>query len=175
MDTLLALVLGLVGGIAYYFFDQRRMKGWHRKWYALTHKNPLLEGIDIGFVYGQPFSGKLYFAIFLSAVITFIIIITGTANLFIQLLYGIFILLGMMVAFYVTPLVMKHGVPRVKQMKDSIEKIDLMEAEMKGEETTSTTTAPPAPDPEEKKTDSEASSDKDDKDWRKGIKGFLDD
>ena len=172
MDTLLALILGFVGGIIYYFFDHKRMKGWHRKWYALTHKDPLPEGIEIGFVYGQPFSGKLYSAIFLSALVTIIIIVTGTSNLFIQLLYGAFILIGMMLAFYITPLVMKHGVPRVKQMKENIEKIDKMEAEMKGE-----------PEPEPKREEKPAEEpppgdekkDGDDKDWRKGIKDYLDD
>jgi len=168
MDTLLALVLGLVGGIAYYFFDQKRMKAWHRKWYALTHKTPLPQGIDIGFVFGQPFSGKLYSAIFLSAVITFIIIVTGTSNLFVELMYGAFILVGMMVAFYVTPLIMKHGVPRVKQMKESIEKLDILESEMKGE--------PQVKEPELGLDKTETTGDKkdDDKDWRKGIKDFLD-
>jgi len=172
MDIFFALFLGLASGIGYYFFDKKRMQGWHRTWYDLTHKNPLPKATDIGFVYGQPFSGKFYSAAFLAAVLTLIIIATGSANIFVQAVYGLFILLGVLVAFYVTPLIMKHGVTTIKHVQEGLERIDEMEINLgkKEKETQPETKKEEAPEAPRKKGPDTGKDD-----WRKGLRDMLDD
>ncbi|MCB0755911.1 MAG: hypothetical protein H6602_03455 [Flavobacteriales bacterium] len=174
MDTLLAFFIGLAAGIVYYFFDYKKLTNSYRSWYKLTHKDPLPDDAVQGFVYAQPFSGKLYSAIFLAAVITTIIILTGSANILIQLLYGVFITVGLMVAFYAAPLIFRHAPTNVSKLKKHLEKMDEFEAEMKSKqiEGKPKPVEPPKPEPEPAK---KPDADKKDDDWRKGIKDYLND
>ena len=175
MDTILAFFIGLGTGIIYYFIDYRKMTDSYRNWHKLTHKEGLTEDIERGFVYAQPFSGKLYSAIFLTVVITSIIILTGSANILVQLMYGLFIALGLMVAFYVAPVIFRHAPGRISKMKEHLDKIDEFESRVTSGKSDSKTTDiadtdEVEPEPEKKKADS-----KNDDDWRKGIKDYLND
>ena len=180
MDTLLAFIIGIAGGIAFYFFDFRNGKSRYRKWHALTHKDPLPEGTEMGFVYRQPFSGKLYTAVFLAVVITLIVIFFGSANFLIELLYGAFILVGLMIAFYVSPLIFRHSGKNMERIKKVVDKVDKLEDKIR--DTFDGDDKEPEKVVEEKKEETKPEEkeepkqeDKKDDDWRKGIKDFLND
>ncbi|MCF8277734.1 MAG: hypothetical protein K9J17_13455 [Flavobacteriales bacterium] len=178
MDTLLAFFIGLASGIVYYFFDYKSMTKSYRNWYKLTHKDPMPDDLEQGFVYAQPFSGKLYSAIFLAVIITGIVILTGSANILIQLLYGVFITLGLMVAFYVAPLIFRHAPSNLSKLKSKLDQIDKMESDLgvnKIEEKPKPIEAiKQEREPDKKPADSAKDKPKDD-DWRKGIKGYVND
>ncbi len=180
MDTLLAFFIGLAAGIVYYFFDYKKMTKGYRSWYKLTHKDAMPEGITQGFVYAQPFSGKLYSAIFLAMIITGIIILTGSANILIQLLYGVFIAVGLMLAFYVAPFIFRHAPGNVTKLKKKLNEIDKLESDLgfnrapeepkpvKVEKEKAVTETKPIEKEPEKPADK-------DEDWRKGINDYLND
>ena len=175
MDTLLAFFIGLGAGVIYYFIDYRKLTGSYRSWHKLTHKEGLPKEVERGFVYAQPFSGKLYSALFLAIVITAIVILTGSANILVQLMYGLFIALGLMVAFYVAPLIFRHAPGNISKVKEHLDKIDKFESRMtsgKPEQKTRDTENSEKADtgPGEKPADN-----KKDDDWRKGIKDYLND
>ncbi|MBI1286243.1 MAG: hypothetical protein GC178_01580 [Flavobacteriales bacterium] len=172
MDTLLAFFIGLAAGIAYYFLDYKSLTNSYRSWYKLTHKDPLPNDVEQGFVYAQPFSGKLYSAVFIAMIITVIIILTGSANILIQLLYGVFIMVGLMVSFYLAPLIFRHAPSNVSKLKKHLDRIDEMEADLKTDklEEKPQPVEPAKPELEEGKKPGE---DKKDDDWRKGIKDYL--
>ena len=131
MDSLLALVIGFAVGGVFYYFDFKQGLGPYRSWYKLTHKDPLPKEIERGFVYQQNFSGKLYTGIILTLLVTLIIILTGSQNMLVQLLFGAFILVGMMLSFYLAPLIFRHGPAQLNKIQKAVEKIDQFEKEIR--------------------------------------------
>ena len=135
-------------------------------------------------MYGQPFSGKLYTAIFLAIVAAVIFVLAGY-NLLQMALYGAFIAAGMMGGFYIAPLIFRMGDGKLSKLKKVMDKVDAMEQKVAGEPAQTTKEAPPAPEKKEETTEdasnentSENPDTKEDsdekKDWRGGIKDFLD-
>ena len=175
MDTLLALFIGLVAGLLFYFFDFKRGLNAYRKWYDLTNKDELPDDVEMGFAYKQPFSGKLYTAIALSLFITLLVILAGSQNLFVELLYGVFILAGVMGAFYLAPLIFRHGGKHMNKLKKAVDKIDQFEADLKSKEKEKVKIEVKEEKEQKEEEPKEIKEEKKDDDWRKGVKKFLDD
>ncbi len=173
MDTLLAFFIGLGTGIIYYFVDYRKLIGSYKSWYKLTHKNGLPKGVEQGFVYAQPFSGKLYSAIFLAIIITGVLILTGSANILVQIMYGLFIALGLMVAFYVAPLIFRHAPGKISKVKQQLDRIDELESKLKSERPAEPTKRTESLNKIDQEPKEKGNNHKKDDDWRKGIKDYL--
>ena len=178
MDSFIALIIGLALGVGFYYYDIKKGTKAYVKWYNLTHKDKYNSPVQRGFVFNQPFSGRITPAIFISAVIAVLFYITGNMNPISILLYGAVMFVGLMAAFYLSPFMFKNVPEQLERISKAIEKVDELEAELKNEKNEE------SPEPEiekqedpqdenEKKPDSDDDKDKGD-DWRSGVKDFLD-
>jgi hypothetical protein len=168
MDFISALLIGFAIGLGFAWFDQKKGNTWYRAWYKLTHKEALNEDSDLTFLKGQPFSGRLVPATLLSLMVALIFKLTGDLNLILILLYAGLMMAGILTSFYLFPFFMKRIRPQIKNVQKTIQKIDEIEESMSKVE-------PPKAEPEKIEKKEENDDDKkDDKDWRGGVKDFLD-
>lgn len=168
MDTLLALIVGFVLGILFVLWDNKKGYLWYKRWYDLSHKDPLAQMNHYSFINNQPFSKRVVPAILLTAAFTLITYLMGSLNPAYALLTGGVSLAGVIVGFYVGPFVANKLPKGLQKATETLEKIDKLEAELKAEKKKEEITQQPKP--EAPKSD----SDKKDDDWRKGIKDFID-
>ena len=169
MDTFLALIIGLVLGVSLYYLDLKKGVKWFRSWYNLTHKEPSDEPLKKGFIHKQAFSAKFALALIISLIIAVVLYLSGSLNVFIILLSCIIILATTIVGFYAGPLVFTKLVPKIDELKSVLEKIDVLEEKLIKKESE----AEEIPKPKKiNKNDLDSSSDK--KNWRGGVKDFLD-
>ncbi|MBI1306879.1 MAG: hypothetical protein GC181_09750 [Bacteroidetes bacterium] len=175
MGTLLPLLVGLIVGIAFAFFDRKRGLFWYRSWYKLTHKDGLPEDSQHTFLFQQPFSKRLVPAVTMTLAIGWLFYVAGNINFFELLLYLALMLIGMMLSFYLFPFFTKSVQPQIKQIRNTIERIDEIEQSIKDKNVTIPIESKDEKPEEQKKDDSDKKDDKDKgDDWRKGVKDFLD-
>ncbi len=168
MDTLLALIVGFVLGILFVLWDNKKGYVWYKRWYDLSHKEPLKQMNHYSFINNQPFSKRVVPAILITASFTLITYLMGSLNPAYALLTGGISLVGVIVGFYIGPFVANKLPKGLQKATETLEKIDKLEAELKAEKKTEEITE--KPETEEPKSDDE----KKDDDWRKGIKDFID-
>ena len=68
----------LLFGAIWYTIDRRYCLGIYRRWYKLTHKDPLPEGEERGFIYKQPAKTRLTWAAIISTFQSLMELIYGT-------------------------------------------------------------------------------------------------
>lgn len=170
MDSFLSLIIGLILGISLYYLDLKRGIKWFRSWYNLTHEKPSKEPLKKGFIHQQAFSGKFILALIISIIIAVVLYLSGSLNLFVILLSCAIIMAAMIIGFYAGPLVFTKLVPKIEDFKDVLEKIDVLEEKLINKEHKEVSIEP---ENEKKKTDPDPPK-KEDKDWRGGVKDFLD-
>jgi hypothetical protein len=167
MVTFLSLRVGLVLGTLFYFWDNKKGYSWYKRWYDLSHKEPL-ETTDVySFVNNQPFSKRLIPAIIIAVAFSYLTWLLGDINLIITLLTGALSLVGILVGFYLGPLILKKLPKGFKEAKKTLDKIDSLEQDLTNK--SPKPISEPTPEPEKKSPPK-----KDDDDWRKGVKDFLD-
>ncbi|MBR9860206.1 magnesium transporter [bacterium] len=181
MDSLIALIIGFGIGFGFYYFDLKKGFSSYRKWYKLTHKDPLPAESNKGWVFNQPFSARLSMALVLSLVLAVILFFTGNLNLIMILVYAAVVLVGCLVAFYLSPYLFNKVPGHLEKISKAIEKVDEIEERLKKEETASETAikeeakAKSEIEEPETKEEDQPEKKKDDKDdWRSGVKDFLD-
>ena len=174
MDSLIALLIGFGFGLAFAWFDKKKGNFWYRSWYKLTHKEALEEGSSSTFLQNQPFSSRIVPAIILSAVIGLVFYITGDLNVVMILIYMALIFVGIMASFYTFPFFTKQIQPQLEKVKDTIVKIDEIEASIKDKPNPEKIDDIVKEDPNNKEKEIPKDDKKDDKDWRSGVKDFLD-
>jgi len=167
MDTFLSLIVGLVLGTLFYFWDNKKGYTWYKRWYDLSHKEPLEVTGVYSFVNNQPFSKRLIPAVIIAVVFSYLTWLLGEVNPLYTMLSGVLALIGILIGFYLGPLIMKKLPKGVKEAKKTLDKIDSLEQDLK--EKSSKPVIEPTPEPEKKDPPK-----KDDDDWRKGVKDFLD-
>jgi len=165
MDLLSPLLIGFVLGLGFAWFDLKKGNFWYRAWFKLTHKEGLDSESDLTFLKGQPFSARLIPAILISIIVVAVFKVTGNLNFFLNLWYSGLILVGLLAAFYLFPFFMQRIRPQLQNVQKTIKKIDEIEASARKVD---------KPKAEPEKIDPKKPDDDEDKDWRKGVKDFLD-
>ena len=190
-NTIFTAIIGLVIGIFISFYDKKLGKKLYHKWYNISNKNNLDPDTEIGFVTNQLFGQKLTVALIVTSIAYLIhFFLIGEAFLGIFRMIGFFI--GIMVAFYTSSLLLSLFSKKVSKTIEYIENvekggIDLKAEAKKGyekakdkledvvESVKETVTGKETEEikqeiPKEKKETPK----EEDKDWRKGVKDFLD-
>lgn len=196
-----ALIFFILGIVIFYADTKVGIK-WYRGWYNLTHKDPMAEDINMGFIYNRSFQNKAILAIVLVGIEVVVSFFLGSASSLNDLLYGIGELLGIILGFMLAPRMIKGGAGKMKGAMDYMEKVDkgevnlkkdlvkgaikagseikevLSETDFKKPEQQEAPKQEPAQQKEEKAPEPEKKEEenkgKKDDDWRKGVKKFLD-
>jgi hypothetical protein len=179
MDSFLSLLVGLIVGLLFFFWDKKNGIKWYRRWHNLSHKNPLSQGSDLTFITNQPFSKRIVPAILLTAVFGYITWMFGHTNLIYTILTFTLMFVGVVAGFYIGPFLGKTVPEKIKDANQALEKSDKLESEIKDDLKVAKDKvldkAPNASTQEEEETPPKAEGDNNnDKDWRKGVKDFLD-
>ncbi len=171
MDSFLSLLVGFVIGILFFVWDNKKGYTWYKRWYNLSHKNALESEGQYSFINNQPFSKRLIPAVILTTLFAYGTWLLGDLNPIQSLLTGMLSLVGVLVGFYVGPMVMNKLPKGLKEANKALKKLDKLEEELKSSGSKKST-----PEPEKKKDDPKSGDNDDDKgdDWRKGVKDFLD-
>lgn len=170
MDTFIGPLIGFALGFFFAFFDMKKGRYWYRSWYKLTHKEGLPEDSPQTFIQNQPFSKRLVPAVILSAIVGYILFATGGLNWVLLLINTSLMLVAMMFSFYAFPFLIQKISPKLGQVRDTIKKIDELEASLKRNDVKEK----PEMDKMEPPKDAQKSDDKKDDNWRSGVKDFLD-
>ena len=186
-------IIGLVIGMFISFYDKKSGKKLYHKWYNISNKNNLDPKMEIGFVTNQLFGQKLTVALIFTAIAYVVhFFLVGDAFLGLFRMIGFFV--GIMIAFYTASLLLSLFSKKISKTIDYIEKvekgsIDLKAEAKKGFEKAKDKVSEVAEDIKESVTGKEETKEiieekteptpeketpKDDKDWRKGVKDFLD-
>lgn len=202
MTFLFAFLIALIGGIILFWLDRKIGIKLYRPWYNISHKDPLPSEEIKGFLIRRPFRVRFIHAVVLTAIeVTLSVFFLKATNPLEDLLYGVPVLLGLMVGFYLAPLFIKIVPKQIENAIDYIEKVEKGQTDVKKDfvkgaiksgkaindlmkdKETKPEKKSEKPKPEEKKKEEpkkenpEKSSSKDkdesDKDWRKGIDDFL--
>ncbi len=170
MDSILSLIIGLVLGILFVLWDHKKGQAWYKRWYDLSHKDPLHPSIDDTFIRNQPFSKRVVPAIIITGVFMYITWWLGNLNPLITFLQGGIALVAVIIGFYVGPFIANKLPKGLKKANETLRKIDAIEADIKEVKPINVET----PKPERDEIKSPPKKDDKDEDWRKGIKDFLD-
>ncbi|MFT5723994.1 MAG: hypothetical protein ACI9JN_001111 [Bacteroidia bacterium] len=169
MDTLLALIIGLVLGISFVIWDHKKGQKWYKRWFDLTHKDRLEAGKDVTFIRNQPFSKRLVPAIFITAIFMYVTWWLGNLNPLITMLHGAIALVAVVAGFYIGPYIANKLPKGLAKANETLKKIDELEADLSAKDVPTKTIEPERAKKVEPKT-----PDKKDDDWRSGVKDFLD-
>ena len=172
------LILGAVAGILLYYLDLKKGISWYRKWYDISHKEPFKGKLDKGFIHGQAFSQRFITGIVISVLVGAIIYAAGSLNLLVLSLSMAVFFIALVGGFYLGPVVFSKIVPRVEEIKSSLEKIDVIEKKLLKKEESAEEVPELEEVPEQKiqksQVEEEEPKKEDQEDWRKGIKKHLD-
>lgn len=176
-----SLILGLIFGSVFYFWDRKKGLNAYRSWYNLTHKEPLpdSEKPTKGFVFRQTLKEKINISILISLVVFLVLQLFTTGPILKDALYLPLILIGALSSFYLMPSLDNNY---IKSIGNLIDKIDKKEQNLMDEVKTEKPIQeqvkenPNSVNSTNKKEQSEADEpNNEDKnsDWRKGIDDFL--
>ncbi|MGB1039660.1 MAG: hypothetical protein ACPGVD_02155 [Flavobacteriales bacterium] len=187
MEMSFAGIIGLVLGIAFSYYDKKSGSKLYKKWYNISNKNNIDPNLEIGFVSNQLFGQKLSVALILTAFAYVISFVVFGVNAIHALFYMIPFIIGLMIAFYTSSLILGIFSKKANKVIDYIEEvekggIDLKEEAKKGfdkakEKVMETVTQKKEePKPLEKEIPKEEPVPKEKKDdnWRDGVKKFMD-
>jgi len=194
METTFAAIIGLVIGIFFTIYDKKSGKKLYHKWYNISNKNNLDPDMEIGFVTNQLFGQKLTVSLIITGLTYVIGFMLFGMNPISGIFYMIAFFLGLMVSFYTASLLLSLFSKKISKTINYIEKvekgsIDLKAEAKKGFEKAKDKVSEVAEDIKESVTGKEETKEiieekteptpeketpKDDKDWRKGVKDFLD-
>ena len=190
MDSfILIALLGFAAGVAIYYFDMKKGSRLYRWWYNLTHQHPLEEDVDKGFVHSRSFRQKLIIALIIAVVELVIAYLVGGFHIIHDFITAASIFSGLLAGFVAGPLALSKlpgGLKTAKQIINKAEELEAKYIDDSGEKTpipkSSKEPIPAKPKKEVKPESKEKelpeskldSDNNDDKDWRSGIKDFLD-
>ena len=102
------MVVFVMLGAFWYIVDRLHGVRWYRRWYKLTHRDPLPQNVVVGFVYNRRSRHKVVMAAVVSTVQTFVALTSlESLNLLVELILWIVEIPMVMVGFAIGPLVFK--------------------------------------------------------------------
>lgn len=102
------MVMFTMLGAFWYIVDRLHGVRWYRRWYGLTHEDPLPPNVTVGFVYNRRSRHKVVMAAIVSTVQTFIALTSvESLNLLVELILWIVEIPMVMLGFAIGPLVFK--------------------------------------------------------------------
>lgn len=102
------MVMFTMLGAFWYIVDRLHGVRWYRRWYALTHREPLPQDVTVGFVYNRRSRHKVVMATVVSTVQTFVALTSvESLNLLVELILWIVEIPMVMLGFAIGPLVFK--------------------------------------------------------------------
>ncbi|NNC94438.1 MAG: hypothetical protein HKN92_02680 [Chitinophagales bacterium] len=179
MNIALPVILFFLLGILLYYIDLKVGVQLYRKWYKLTHKDPLPVGIQRGFIVNSSLESLFGIALILIVAEVLLSFQIGNSPPLLDILLGVLGFIGLMLGFYLGGILMK-GMGKTIGYLEHIEKgeLDLGKELVKGvkkareaikeEKTNSTDDSEVQEEHSETKED-----DKPEKDWRDGVDDFL--
>ncbi|MGJ8638460.1 MAG: hypothetical protein ACSHYA_03630 [Opitutaceae bacterium] len=115
------MVIFVLLGAFWYIVDRMHGVRWYRRWYRLTHSDPLPANIVVGFIYNRRSRHKVVMATVLSTVQTFIALTSvETLNLLVELVLWIVEIPMVMLGFAIGPLAFKLW-KRKDEMLDAVD------------------------------------------------------
>lgn len=103
VEVLSWLLVLLFAGAVIYSVDRRVGVKLFRVWYRLTHRDPLPDGVETGFVYGQKAQARFTVAFAMACVQTGVLLTTRDLNPFIELVTFFAEIPVVMAGFYLGP------------------------------------------------------------------------
>lgn len=196
MGFVFSMILGFVLGVLFYITDRKRGPKWYKSWYDLTHKDPLEALPPHGLVFRRHTKAKITWAIVLG-IIVFVILLPFDGSPLTALIDGIGVLAGLVVAFFVTPLFFKIDQQKVDAVLSKLDEtqdqpktvvpakeappvptaveLEKEEMEEQAQDKSASDQASDKSNPDETSEDKPSSTNaSEDKDWRGGVKKFLD-
>ncbi|MFT4522507.1 MAG: hypothetical protein ACI8ZN_001457 [Bacteroidia bacterium] len=180
MDSFLAFLIGCASGIGFCFLDNKFGRTWYQRWHNLTNQYKIDPQSVKTFVQYQPFSKRFVPAILLGLLLGYIFYLTGAENKLILLLDVGLMMVGILLSFYVYPIITKKLPKQLKAVKETLEKFDGIEEKISKAVDGAKAVIEPVlrPKLDEATLDTEAEKEppakKKDDDWRSGVKDFLD-
>ena len=115
------MVLFIILGSFWYILDRLHGVRWYRRWYALTHRDPLPQDVVVGFIYNRRSRHKVVMATVLSTVQTFIALTSvESLNLLVELILWIVEIPMVMIGFAIGPMAFKLW-KRKDEMLDAVD------------------------------------------------------
>ena len=124
MEMSFAGIIGLVLGIAFSYYDKKSGSKLYKKWYNISNKNNIDPNLEIGFVSNQLFGQKLSVALILTAFAYVISFVVFGVNAIHALFYMIPFIIGLMIAFYTSSLILGIFSKKANKVIDYIEEVE---------------------------------------------------
>jgi len=111
-------------GVISYIIDRKLGRSIYRTWYNWTHKNPLPEGVEKGFIYNQYTKNQVAVAIFLSVTFSVIAVVTMEVSWLVEFLVAFVESIAMMIGFKIGPWAYRvyEGKDKALDMIDKLER-----------------------------------------------------